>query len=360
MAGPLTKLLIATSGALDRRFGWDRLPLPLGVFTLAGLRTRLREQNLYDTGTRRRDAVRPTDALRTTRGRLDGTYNDLGSPRWGARRPASAATSRSSTRSPSSCPAARPEPARRQPRAADARRVHPGDDAEPARRRVDPVRGARLVQPRPEPARGAVGARARRRRPVAGAADEDPSARRADPTADPTGGRRPGSRTDSHWWDGSQIYGSEPAFADALRDARGRQAADRRATACCRATSTRTLDYAASPGTTGSGSRSCTRSSRSSTTRSATGSPPSTRRGPTTSCSTKARLDQRGADGEDPHGRVDAGDHRAPDDEDRDARELVGPRSASASQAVRPAQRQRGAQRHPRLARPTTTACRTR
>ena len=30
--------------------------------------------------------------------------------------------------------------------------------------------------------------------------------------------RRRTSPTDSHWWDGSQIYGSEPAFAAALRE----------------------------------------------------------------------------------------------------------------------------------------------
>src|SRR6476659_8507094 len=81
MAGPLTKLLIASSSALDRRFGWDRLPLPLGVFTLAGLRTRLREENLYDTGAggaKPSGDGRPQDA-RTT----DGSYNDLGNPSMG-------------------------------------------------------------------------------------------------------------------------------------------------------------------------------------------------------------------------------------------------------------------------------------
>ena len=36
--------------ALDRRVGWDRLPLPLAMLTLIGLRNRLREKNLYDTG----------------------------------------------------------------------------------------------------------------------------------------------------------------------------------------------------------------------------------------------------------------------------------------------------------------------
>lgn len=35
--------------ALDRRFGWDKLPLPLGVLILIGLRMRLRQDNLHDT-----------------------------------------------------------------------------------------------------------------------------------------------------------------------------------------------------------------------------------------------------------------------------------------------------------------------
>ena len=68
---------------------------------------------------------------------------------------------------------------------------------------------------------------------------------------------------------------------------------------------------------------------------------------------------QRGADGQDPHRRVDAGDPRPPDDAVRHARQLVGPPRRAARQALRP-NRERGAQRHPRLADRTTTACRTR
>ena len=48
----------------------------------------------------------------------------------------------------------------------------------------------------------------------------------------------------------------------------------------------------------------------------------------------KARLVDRRADGEDPHGRLDAGDHRAPDDGVGDARELVGAQGRAARQAV--------------------------
>jgi hypothetical protein len=35
---------------LDRRFHWDLLPRRLGIFTLIGLRNRLRQRNLYDAG----------------------------------------------------------------------------------------------------------------------------------------------------------------------------------------------------------------------------------------------------------------------------------------------------------------------
>ena len=42
---------------------------------------------------------------------------------------------------------------------------------------------------------------------------------RPDPTADPNG---PATfvTDDSHWWDGSQIYGGDADFADALRSRR--------------------------------------------------------------------------------------------------------------------------------------------
>ena len=71
--------------------------------------------------------------------------------------------------------AARAEPAPHQPRAADAARVPACDDAQPARRRVDPVRGARLVQPRQERAGATVDDPARRGRSVGREPDADPA-----------------------------------------------------------------------------------------------------------------------------------------------------------------------------------------
>src|SRR3954469_6568613 len=70
---------------LDRRFGWDKLPLPLAMLVLIGLRNILREKNLYDTG--RGPLDRPTidDHPRYMTARtLDGTFNNLDDPLMGS------------------------------------------------------------------------------------------------------------------------------------------------------------------------------------------------------------------------------------------------------------------------------------
>ena len=71
---------------LDHKVGWDRLPVPLGLVTLVGLRDVLRKRNLYDTSDEPAVNLPPvapaTPEVRTTR-RADGTYNDLDEPRMG-------------------------------------------------------------------------------------------------------------------------------------------------------------------------------------------------------------------------------------------------------------------------------------
>ena len=60
-------------------------------------------------------------------------------------------------------------------------------------------------------------------------ADDDPWSERpmriertrTDPFPDTNGGAATWVTTDSHWWDGSQIYGSEPALTAALREGAG-------------------------------------------------------------------------------------------------------------------------------------------
>ena len=84
-------LFSRVAGVLDRSLGWHKLPLVLGVLTLAGLRKRLRDRNLYDTSSVP-TAPRGTSAKRTEPASVDylatrtadGTYNDLGNPMMGS------------------------------------------------------------------------------------------------------------------------------------------------------------------------------------------------------------------------------------------------------------------------------------
>jgi hypothetical protein len=77
-------LLEGVAESLDRRYGWHRLPLPLGIATLLGLRQRLQRKNLHDTGTPR-DVPAPQFHPRYLTARsLDGTYNDPSQPLMGS------------------------------------------------------------------------------------------------------------------------------------------------------------------------------------------------------------------------------------------------------------------------------------
>jgi hypothetical protein len=79
------RLYNGTATWADRRFGWHRLPVPLGLAVLIGLRNELRRHNLQDTDglptvTPPPIGPRPADmSVRT----VDGSYNDPGSPRMG-------------------------------------------------------------------------------------------------------------------------------------------------------------------------------------------------------------------------------------------------------------------------------------
>ncbi len=77
----LRRLLIPPSSFLDRTIGWDRLPRPLAIVTLIGLRERLRRQNLHDTGLVKPRPARPRRLdIRT----LDGVWNDVHEPATGS------------------------------------------------------------------------------------------------------------------------------------------------------------------------------------------------------------------------------------------------------------------------------------
>src|SRR5438876_10061715 len=71
---------------VDRKIGWHRLPTPLGLLTLLGLRDTLRKRNLYDTDglpSVNLPPIDPPSAQARTARTLDGSYNDLEHPRTG-------------------------------------------------------------------------------------------------------------------------------------------------------------------------------------------------------------------------------------------------------------------------------------
>ena len=80
----LSRAFVTAAEVVDRAIGWHRLPRPLGLLTLIGIRDRLRERNLHDTGLPPPERTEPTPrelAARTT----DGTFNDVGSPTMGSK-----------------------------------------------------------------------------------------------------------------------------------------------------------------------------------------------------------------------------------------------------------------------------------
>ena len=83
---PFWRAYDATAQAIDHWVGWDRLPTPLGLGVLLGVRNILRQRNLYDTtnepSTSPPGLARPERFSFTAR-TADGSYNDLGHPAMG-------------------------------------------------------------------------------------------------------------------------------------------------------------------------------------------------------------------------------------------------------------------------------------
>jgi hypothetical protein len=214
---PLSSLFDGLAEAIDRRIGWDRLPLPLAMPTLIGLRDRLREENLYDTG--RGPLDRPDVSAHPsylTARTLDGTFNDLNDPLMGA------LGSRFGRNVPLRYTYAQPDDALLDPNPRlISQKLLTRDQFQPATT-LNLLAGAwiqfevhdwfshgknedenpwriELEQDDPWPHHPMT---IRRTRP--------------DPSADPNG---PATfvTDDTHWWDASQIYGRDPEFAQGLR-----------------------------------------------------------------------------------------------------------------------------------------------
>ena len=81
------RLLVRWSQWIDTRWGWQSLPPLPGAATLFGLRIELRQQNLYDTGLlpAKGPATVPSEDPHQRMARsADGTYNDLDFPNMGS------------------------------------------------------------------------------------------------------------------------------------------------------------------------------------------------------------------------------------------------------------------------------------
>ncbi|MFD7835298.1 peroxidase family protein [Streptomyces sp. NPDC059761] len=86
---PFVRLHDNLALAVDRKLGWQRLPTPLGLLTLMGLRDNLRRKNLHDTNGYPAQGVpdiEPPAARHLTERTADGSYNDLDNPRMGMAR----------------------------------------------------------------------------------------------------------------------------------------------------------------------------------------------------------------------------------------------------------------------------------
>jgi len=210
-------LLTDLAERLDRRYGWDKLPRPLAIVTLIGLRNRLRQKNLYDTGRGPLDKPDVNDHPRHLTARtLDGTFNDLDDPlmgslgsRFGRNVPleATARESDEELMTPNPRVVSRELLTREAFQPATTLNLLAGawiqfevhDWFSHGKNEPDAPFSVPLEQGDPWPANPMLIPRTRR----------DPS---ADPSGPPTF-----VTDDTHWWDGSQIYGRQPAFADGLR-----------------------------------------------------------------------------------------------------------------------------------------------
>ncbi len=339
----------------DRKWGWDRLPVPVSLVVLIGVRNELRRKNLYDTDTLSAANVPPVspptadDTVRT----FDGTYNDLKSPQMGM------AGARFGRNVPLSSVDADPDATILEPNPREvSRRLLTRTEFQPATTvnvlvvRLAPVHDQGLVQPRSRATkdrayRGAAVGRRRLwpQRPDAGPADGGrpdrdrrmPTGHRASSTPSPTGGtcRRSTARLEEEQRQYRAGEGGKlrmlRATAIPLPPDDPHQGPDAGARVLGRAR------HAGQP--VRPRAQRHLRPARSGSTRTW-----SRRR------ALPARpAGQRRARRQDPHRRVDPGRDRPSHDEDRDARQLVRLGRRAAPPALRPAQRQRDHQRHPRL-----------
>src|SRR5690242_14067012 len=85
---PLWRMYDELAQLVDRAIGWDRLPVPLGLLVLIGVRNILRQKNLHDTSqlpTSNGAVAEPFTSASLTGRTESGAYNDLDHPTMGMR-----------------------------------------------------------------------------------------------------------------------------------------------------------------------------------------------------------------------------------------------------------------------------------
>lgn len=219
MAGSLLGRLFGwATGAIDRAVHWHRLPLPLGLLVLIGLRRTLRQRNLYDASGPTPPPP-PADPRHLTARTADGSFNDLTRPAMGA----------AGTRFGRNVPLRHtfPEPAATilspNPRLVSRELLARGDFVPATTLNVLAAAWLQFMirdwfshgtSPKEDPWR------------VELAAEDDWWERPMriprtppDPTRTPAEAALPPTYVNvhSHWWDGSQIYGGDRATQDGVR-----------------------------------------------------------------------------------------------------------------------------------------------
>jgi hypothetical protein len=241
----LTRIFVDLTHAVDLAVGWEKLPVPLGLLTLIGLRIRLRQKNLYSTSPAEipRTAVvplgtpsavisdpAPTDPAATgevgarylTARTADGTFNDLAQPLMGS----------AGTRFGRNVPLEYTYPDEQailvpNPRAISLELL--------TRKSFQPATTLNLVAAswlqfmiRDWLSHGNGDGDKPWEVPLpAGDTWPEPAVRiprtMADPTRQPSEANLPPTHinTETHWWDGSQIYGSNKQVQDMVRSGEG-------------------------------------------------------------------------------------------------------------------------------------------
>ena len=282
--------LVEAAHRLEQRVGWQRLPLPVGVAVIAALRQRLRDRNLFDTGIPPDMSVPQANgdgngSARYLTARMpDGSYNDVENPLLGT------AGTRFSRNVPLADTFPETEPRLSTPNArAISRKLMTRDEFIPATSMN--VLSAAWIQFEVHDwfSHGPNDTKEPYEIPLEDDDDwhERPMVIRRTPrdeTSEP-GAPQTWRTRNTHWWDGTQIYGSGD-LAVRERTGEGASSASTR-TGCSRPTSRTRSTTPTSPARCGRASTQCTSCSRSSTTRSATGWAPSIRPGATSSSTTR-------------------------------------------------------------------------